>query len=214
MTISIVLCFADSLSSAGIEALLGHRDGLKVVDAQPGGDSAVEAVRAHRPDVVLGDRNFAESTEADEIAQLSKVIVISSGERPDEDMRWVARGISAVLGEQTTPETLASAVEVVAAGSYLVVPAALAPRLARSADGLSASSPAPESALSQRETEVLRLLANGLSNVDIANKLFVSDSTVRSHIHHMLRKLGVRSRTQAVSVAYRSGLLSPSRDSC
>ncbi|GLY64738.1 response regulator transcription factor [Amycolatopsis taiwanensis] len=212
MTISIVLCLTDTLSSAGIEALLRDRDGLKVVDVRPSTRSALEVVRSHGPDLVLGDRDLAESTDVAEIARLSKIIVISGGEGPDESARWLARGISAVLDEQTTPDVLFSAVEVVVGGSYLVVPSALALRLAQPAEDVPTRSRYLESVLTQREAEVLRLLADGLSNMDIARRMLVSDTTIRSHVHHMMRKLGVSSRTQAVSVAYRTGLLSPARN--
>lgn len=211
MTISIVLCLTDTLSSAGIEALLHGRDDLKVVDVRPSTQSALGAVRSHLPDLVLGDRNLAESAEVTEIARLSKVIVVSGDDHPDEGIRWLAKGISAVLDKQTTPDVLFSVAEVVAGGSYLVVPSALAPRLPRSAQEQLGGSPPWESPLSHREIEVLRLIADGMSNMDIAAKLLVSDSTIRSHAHHLMQKLGVNSRTQAVSVAYRTGLLSPAR---
>lgn len=209
MTISIVLCVTDTLGSAGIEALLRDRDGLKVVDVRPSARSALGAVRSHRPDLVLGDRNLAESAEVAEITQVSKVVVLGGGNRADQGIRWLDKGISAVLDEQTTPEVLFSVADVVVGGSYLVFPPALAPRLTRSAAEPPTGSPHWESPLSRRETEVLRLIAGGMSNMDIATKLLVSDSTVRSHVHHLIQKLGVNSRTQAVSFAYRTGLLVP-----
>lgn len=179
MTISIVLCLADNLISAGIEALLRNREGLKVVDVRPGARSALGAVKSHCPDVVLGDRNLAESTEVEEIAQLCKIIVIDSNQDPRAGMRWVDREISAVLGEDATPDALFAAVHVIANVSYLVVPSTFALRSTPPAEHLSTGAPFPESPLSQREAEVLRLLADGKSNVGIAKKLGVHDPLPR-----------------------------------
>jgi DNA-binding NarL/FixJ family response regulator len=137
------------------------------------------------------------------------VLVLTTFDRDDYLFQALEAGASGFLLKTASPEQLVDAVRVLAAGEALLSPA-VTRRVIERFGGPSPGSPAPDEALTQltdREAEVFRLLADGLSNVEIARRLYVGEATVKTHVSNILLKLGVRDRVQAVVRAYRSGFV-------
>lgn len=204
---------------AGFGALLNTQPDFRVVGTAADGADAVRVCRSQRPEVVLMDVRMP---VMDGIEATSRILA----EAPDEGPRILmlttfdldehvydalAAGASGFLLKDVTAERLFDAVRVVASGGALLAPtvtrrliaefARLRPRPAVQTDALGNLTP--------RETEVLQLIAEGLSNPEIAARLVVSDETVKTHVSRVLSKLGIRDRTQAVITAYESGLVIP-----
>jgi len=200
----------------GFAALLGTQEDMAVVARAADGAEAVALSAEHRPDVVLMDVRMPvmdgiEATrrivEADDGP---RILILTTFDLDDYVYDALQAGASGFLLKDVRAETLFDAVRVVAAGDALLAPAVtrrliaefarLRPRQIR-LDELAALTP--------RETEILGLVAEGLSNAEIASRLVLSDETVKTHVSHVLRKLGLRDRAQAVVVAYESGLVVP-----
>lgn len=202
-----MLCCGDLLFGAALEALLVQHPDLTVVETLPGPAGLTDAVQHHLPDVVLVARCELEPAQVRSASKLAKVVIITADNEPHEVWLTLSLGVRAFLTERSTPDEVLGAVRTIAAGSSIILPLAAGrdrvPGVAwRSING------SPELALlTPREREVLQLMASGLSNSSIAKKLFVTPATVRSHVHRVLAKLGVRSRVQAVSWAYQTCLV-------
>jgi len=226
MTIRIVVADDQPLTRAGIAALLAAHPGLDVVAAVGTGPEAVKAAAAHLPDVLLLDLPAAGGDGLEMIEEIVTQGVRYCAERPvrvlamsaDYDPRraWEAMraGAAGFLPKSQPPEVLLGAVRAVAeTGAWLdrtvlrdmLVELAWRPAGGQSPAGLVGR-------LTTREREVLVLLAYGLGNAEIAARLFLSGATVRTHIGRILMKLECRDRTQAVVVAYRSGLVRVTAD--
>jgi DNA-binding NarL/FixJ family response regulator len=192
--------------------------GIEVVAEASDGEEAVEAVRRTRPDLVLMDIRMPG------LDGLEATRRILTGRTPDEPRvvilttfdldRYVyaalAAGASGFLLKDVTPEYLVAAVRLVRAGDALLAPAITRRLVERfSAAGGRSSVHRDLAALTPRELEVLRLLAGGLSNAELARALGVSEATVKTHVTRILSKLGLRDRAQAVVAAYESGLITP-----
>jgi DNA-binding NarL/FixJ family response regulator len=203
---------------AGFAMLLATQPDFQVVASAADGAEAVQACRRHRPDVVLMDVRMPvmDGIEA------TRRILAASGARPrvlvlttfdlDEHVYdALGAGASGFLLKAVTADRLFDAVRVVAAGEALLAPA-ITRRLITEFARLRPRAPGRPAALetlTPRETEVLRLVAEGLSNTEIARRLVVSEETVKTHVRRVLAKLGLRDRTQAVVAAYESGLVVP-----
>jgi len=201
----------------GFVALLGTQADLEVVASAADGAEAVALSAEHRPDVVLMDvrmpvldgieatRRIVESSEAP-----PRILVLTTFDLDDYVYDALQAGASGFLLKDVPAETLFEAVRVVAAGEALLAPA-ITRRLIAEFARLRPRQVRPDSlsALTPRETEILGLVAEGLSNGEIAERLVLSDETVKTHVSHVLRKLGLRDRAQAVVVAYESGLVVP-----
>jgi DNA-binding NarL/FixJ family response regulator len=218
MTIRVVVVDDQEIVRAGFAALLDTRDDIEVVGTAADGEEAVRVCRERRPDVVLMDVRMPEMDGIEATRQVTdygpsapKVIVLTTFDLDEYVYDALGAGASGFLLKDVTAETLFDAVRVVAGGEALLAPtvtrrlvsefARLRPTLPRRPDALRELTP--------RETEVLRLVAEGLSNGEIAERLVVSDETVKSHVSRVLTKLHLRDRTQAVVVAYESGLVVP-----
>ena len=201
----------------GFVALLGTQEDFDVVASAADGAEAVALSAEHRPDVVLMDvrmpvldgieatRRIVESSE-----EAPRILVLTTFDLDDYVYDALQAGASGFLLKDVPAETLFEAVRVVAAGEALLAPA-ITRRLIAEFARLRPRQVRPDSlsALTPRETEILGLVAEGLSNGEIAERLVLSDETVKTHVSHVLRKLGLRDRAQAVVVAYESGLVVP-----
>ncbi len=212
--VTLLIADDDAVTRSGLRVLLAAQPGIAVVGEAADGVEAVEQARRLRPDVVLMDvrmprRNGIEATRhllADAAAP-PKVVVITTFENDDYVTAALSAGASGFVLKRRPVPQIAEAVRVVAAGETILFPSALrrmvAARPLGSADAL------PNAALTGREEEVLRLMATGLSNPEIAESLTVSLETVKTHVGNVLTKLGAQNRTHAVVIAYESGLVVP-----
>ncbi len=216
MTVRVVLADDQALVRAGFRLILEGEDDLDVVGEAGDGDEAVAVTRRLRPDVVLMDVQMPRLDGLEATRRLgqdgvrSRVVILTTFEQDDYVFEALRAGASGFLLKNTPPEELVQAVRVVAAGDAL-----LAPSITRRVieDYSRRSAPRRKDAgldlLTERELEVLRLLATGLSNAELAGRLFLGEGTIKTHVSHVLSKLGLRDRVQAVVFAYESGLVEP-----
>jgi DNA-binding NarL/FixJ family response regulator len=218
MTIRVVVADDQQIVRAGFAALLDTRDDIEVVGTASDGEEAVRVCREQRPDVVLMDIRMPAIDGIEATRQLSedgaeapKVIVLTTFDLDEYVYDALGAGASGFLLKDVTAETLFDAVRVVAAGEALLDPAVTRRLVSEFARLRPTLPPRPDALeeLTPREVEVLRLVAEGLSNGEIAERLVVSDETVKTHVSRVLSKLHLRDRTQAVVVAYESGLVVP-----
>ncbi len=201
----------------GFAALLGTQDDMTVVARAADGAEAVTMSAEHGPDVVLMDVRMPvmDGIEATRrIAETGddgpRILILTTFDLDDYVYDALQVGASGFLLKDVPAETLFDAVRVVAAGDALLAPA-ITRRLIAEFARMRPRQVKPDSleALTRRETEILGLVAEGLSNREIATRLVLSDETVKTHVSHVLRKLGLRDRAQAVVIAYESGLVVP-----
>ncbi|NYI40706.1 response regulator transcription factor [Demequina lutea] len=208
----IVIVDDDPLVRMGLKAIVGSEPGWEVVAEAGDGSQALAVVAEHRPDIVLMDvrmphlDGLAATREITAGDSGAKVLVLTTFEVDEYVFEAMRAGAAGFVLKRVPPAELIEAVRIVAAGESLLFPASTRAVIERFAG------PANDVALpdlTEREEDVLRLLATGLSNGEIAAKLFVSVETVKSHVASILMKLGVRDRTQAVIAAYESGFVAP-----
>jgi DNA-binding NarL/FixJ family response regulator len=201
----------------GFAALLGTQDDMTVVARAADGAEAVTLSVEHGPDVVLMDVRMPvmDGIEATRrIAETGdngpRILILTTFDLDDYVYDALQAGASGFLLKDVPAETLFDAVRVVAAGDALLAPT-ITRRLIAEFARMRPRQVKPDSleALTPRETEILGLVAEGLSNREIATRLVLSDETVKTHVSHVLRKLGLRDRAQAVVIAYESGLVVP-----
>jgi DNA-binding NarL/FixJ family response regulator len=203
----------DALIRAGLRAILDAEPDLTVVGEAADGADVVPAVRRLRPDVVLMDVRMpaVDGIQATRLLQRlddpPRVLVITTFENDEYVYEALRAGAGGFLLKRSRPVQIVDAVRVVARGDSLLFPAAV--RRLAAAYGPPSAATLPGVQLTDREGEVLRLMADGLSNAEIATRLVLGLETVKTHVGNVLAKLGVRDRTQAVVVAYRSGFISP-----
>ncbi len=214
--ISLLLCDDQHLVRSGFRMIVETESDLHVVGEAENGRAAVSMTRQLAPDVVLMDVQMPEmdglkaTAKLMELADPPKVIILTTFERDDYVFAALRNGASGFILKNAPPEQLIEAVRVVAAGNAL-----LAPSVTRRIVEEFARRPAPAAKadeldrLTEREIEVLRVIAEGLANSEIAKRLFVSETTVKSHVSSVLTKLGLRDRVQAVVYAYENGLVQP-----
>lgn len=202
------------MTRGGLRLLLGARPGITVVGEAADGVEAVERALLLRPDVVLMDvrmprRNGIDATRhlLAESAEPPKVVVITTFENDGYVTAALSAGASGFVLKRRPVQEIAEAVRVVAAGEAILFPAAL--RRMVGARPLGSAEALPKAALTGREEEVLRAMATGRSNPEIATALTVTLETVKTHVGNVLAKLGAQNRTHAVVIAYESGLVVP-----
>ncbi len=203
-----------ALMRAGFRMILEAQPDLRVVAEAADGVEAVEAARAHRPDVILMDIRMPRMDGVEATRRLAghRVLILTTFNLDEYVVEALRAGASGFLLKDAPPEELVRAVRVVAAGDALLSPAVTRTLLDRVVARLpSPPAVAPEllADLTERELEVLRLVARGLSNSEIAARLVVGETTVKTHVSHVLDKLGVRDRVQAVVLAYELGVVNP-----
>jgi DNA-binding NarL/FixJ family response regulator len=217
----IVVADDHEVVRAGFAALLDTQPDFSVLGTAPDGAAAVAACRELKPDVVLMDVRMPGIDGIEATRQLAadenppRVLILTTFDLDKYVFDALRAGASGFLLKDATAEHLFDAVRVVAAGEALLAPAVtrrLISEFARIRPPAAAAAPAALAALTPRETEVLRLVAAGLSNPEIAGRLVVTEETVKTHVSRVLGKLGLRGRTQAVVAAYESGLVVPARE--
>ncbi|MGH9055236.1 MAG: response regulator [Acidimicrobiales bacterium] len=219
--IRVLIADDQALVRAGFRVLLDSDPDLTVVDEATNGVEAVALARQHRPDVVLMDIRMPEldGLEATRLiggdASLSatRVLILTTFETDNYVFEALRAGASGFLLKDTEPAELLTAVRVVSRGDALLAPS-ITRRLIAEVIGRPGRVPAPEAgasleALTEREREVLELVATGLTNDEIASHLHVSPLTAKTHVSRILSKLGARDRAQLVVVAYEAGLVTP-----
>jgi DNA-binding NarL/FixJ family response regulator len=215
VTVRILLADDQALIREGIRMILDARPDLEVVGEAADGHQAVARTAELDPDVVLMDVRMPglDGLEATRrivsAGRRSRVVVLTTYELDDSIFTALRAGASGFLLKDAAPAELADAVRVVARGDALLAPSVTRRVLARIVAPPAAAELAELRALSDRELEVLRLVAAALSNAEIAERLTVSETTVKTHVSAVLRKLGLRDRIQAVVLAYDLGLVRP-----
>jgi DNA-binding NarL/FixJ family response regulator len=216
--IRIVLADDQALVRGGFRMILDAREDLEVVGEAADGAEAVELVARLAPDVVLMDVRMpgVDGLEATRRIAASgattRVIVLTTYDVDDSVFAALRAGASGFMLKDVRPADLVEAVRVVAAGDALLAPSVtrrLLDRFAAQLPGPDAAAPPALDELTEREVEVLRLVALALSNAEIAERLVLTEATVKTHVSSVLRKLGLRDRVQAVVVAYDTGLVRP-----
>ncbi|MBT1683455.1 response regulator [Curtobacterium flaccumfaciens] len=204
--IRLVIADDHPVVRAGLRALLDGAVDIDVVGEAATPDEAAALVASLDPDLVLMDLQFGQDrTGADATRQIRStdaapyVLVLTNYDSDGDILGAVEAGASGYLLKDTPPDELLAAVRAAAAGESALAPAVASRLMARMR--------APRVSLSAREIEVLRLVAEGSSNVDVAARLHITDATVKSHLVHVFSKLGVGSRTAAVSEARALGIL-------
>ena len=218
MTVRVVVADDQPVVRTGFRTIL-EAAGIEVVDEAGDGVQAVAVARRARPDVVLMDIRMPEldGIEAtrrlagDGVADPVRVLVLTTFDLDDYVYEALRAGASGFLLKDVGREELVAAVRVVAAGDALLAPSVTRRLLEEFARRPAANRPPPASldALTPRERDVLALVARGRSNAEIAGELYVGEATVKSHVAHLLMKLGLRDRVQAVIHAYEVGLVRP-----
>jgi RNA polymerase sigma factor (sigma-70 family) len=215
--VRVLIADDDDLMRAGLRAVFSSDETIDVVGEAGDGRAAITRARELGPDVVLMDvrmpnlDGIAATRDVLAVSPELKVIILTTFEQDDYIFGALRAGASGFLLKRTRPEDLIAAIHTVAASDSL-----LSPSVTRKVIDRMAEQPAPDASsgerlteLTPREREVLELVARGLSNGEIAQAFVIEESTVKTHVKRILRKLQVRDRVQAVIFAYESGLTQP-----
>jgi DNA-binding NarL/FixJ family response regulator len=217
LTIRVLIADDQALVRGGFQMILESQPDIEVVGEAADGREAIDLANRLAPDVVLMDVRMPHLDGVEATRRLvahgvsSKVLILTTFDLDEYVYAAIRAGASGFLLKDVVPAQLVEAIRVVAAGDALLAPSVTRRLLERFADVLTESrerAPSLES-LTERELEVLRLVAAGLSNAEIAVRLFVGETTVKTHVSALLRKLELRDRVQAVVFAYESGLVRP-----
>ena len=225
MTIKVLIADDQALIRAGLTMLLDAQPDLEVVAEAADGAEAVRLAELRRVDVVLMDvrmpgtdgvaatRALCADRRSDDPAPGPKVLILTTFDDDDAVYGALSAGASGYLLKHAVPHDLLAAIRRVAAGDAWLDPAVAGSVIAALARGPRPGEPVPDilSRLTPREREVLVLIAEGLSNAEIADRLVVGEGTVKTHVSRVLMKTASRDRSQAVALAYRSGLVLPPR---
>jgi DNA-binding NarL/FixJ family response regulator len=212
--IRVLLVDDQELVRAGFRIILNSEPGIEVVGEAASGEAAVELARALQPDVICMDVQMPgvdgiEATRmlAADSTVAAGILILTTFNRDDYLFDALQAGASGFLLKSSSPEQLVEAVQVIARGDALLSPAVTGRVIQQFARPVSTAT-MPEG-LTERETDVLRLIARGLANAEIAAELYVGEATVKTHVSNLFVKLGVRDRVQAVVFAYENGFAVP-----
>ena len=217
MSIRVVLVDDEAMVRVGLRMVLTAEPDIEVVGEASDGATAVDAVLEHEPDVVLMDVRMPRVDGLEGARRVltarpsTKVVVLTTFDQDEHVQEALRAGVSGFLLKVSPPEQLVAAVRTVASGGGLLDPAVTL----RVIESFAAVPTAPRERarqldeLTERERDVLRLVARGLSNAEIAARLYLGEATVKTHVSRVLAKLGLRDRVQAVAVAYETGLVRP-----
>lgn len=220
MTIRVIIVDDQNMVRAGFAALLAAQSDIDVVGEAPNGKAGVDVSRNTHPDVVLMDVRMPEMDGLNAaralldpppgVVHVPKVLMLTTFDVDDYVYEALRAGASGFLLKDAPPADLISAVRVVAAGDALLAPSVTRRLITDFAKQRPRADQSPRlNGLTARETEVLVLIARGLSNQEIAERLILAEQTVKTHIGKVLSKLDLRDRAQAVIFAYESGLITP-----
>jgi DNA-binding NarL/FixJ family response regulator len=219
--IRVLIADDQPLMRAGFRMVLEVEDDITVVGEAANGEQAVHSAQRLEPDVVLMDIRMPdldgiaatrEITQADGGA-VARVLILTTFDLDEYVYDALGAGASGFLLKDSSPDQLVAAIRVVAGGEALLAPSItsrLIGQFARTREHRPEPPPGLDE-LTARELEVFKLLARGMSNAEIAATLVVSDSTIKTHVAHLLAKLGLRDRIHAVVLAYEAGLVTPGR---
>ncbi|HTF12835.1 MAG TPA: response regulator transcription factor [Asanoa sp.] len=212
MTVRVLIVDDDALVRVGLRTIVDAEPDLEVVAEAGDGAEVPPLIARHRPDVVLMDVRMPDVDGIQATRHLlttaavpPRVIVVTTFENDDYVYEALRAGASGFLLKRARPAEVVDAIRVVARGDSLLFPAAIRRLVAARGGGADRTT----ARLTAREAEVLRLIAAGLSNAEIAERLVVGGETVKTHVGNVLAKLGARDRVQAVIKAYESGFVTP-----
>ena len=219
MSVRVLIVDDQALVRAGFRMILDAEEDIEVVGEAGDGIEAITEARRLEPDVVLMDVRMPELDGIEATRRLlsnggpagTKVVMLTTFDMDEYVFDALRAGASGFLLKDVPPERLIDGIRAVANGDALLAPSItrrLIEEFVRSGPGTT-TPPAALGDLTARELEVLQLIARGLSNAEIAKELFVSETTVKTHVAHVLMKLGLRDRVQAVVLAYESGVVQP-----
>ncbi len=221
MTLRVVVADDQALVRAGFCGIVSATDGFTVVGEAGTGAEAVEVTRRQRPDVVLMDVRMPVLDGIEATRQITgsadtsatRVLILTTFDLDEYVYAALHAGASGFLLKSTEPSQLLTAIRVIAAGDSLLAPSVtrrLVEEFARRPPPPRPAARAPAAALASitaREREVLALIASGLSNAEIAERLFISEATAKTHVGHLLAKLSARDRVHLVILAYQAGIV-------
>src|SRR6187549_1548841 len=213
MTIRVLVADDQSMVRAGFRMLLADEQDIEVVAEAENGREAVEKTARFNPGVILMDIRMPELDGLQATRRIlaedndARILILTTFDLDEYVYEALSAGASGFVLKDDSPEQLLAAIRTVAAGEALLSPA-VTKRVIREFTRL----PRPEQPqgldqLTEREREVLALIAEGRSNAEIGEQLFISETTVKTHVTHVLQKLGLRDRVQAVVLAYQAGLV-------
>jgi DNA-binding NarL/FixJ family response regulator len=213
--VRVLIADDQALVRSGFRMIIDARDDLEVVGEAEDGAEAARLAGELEPDVVLMDVRMPEVDGIEATQRIvssgneARVLVLTTFDLDEYVYAAVRAGASGFLLKDVRPEDLVDAIRLVAEGNALLGPTVTRRLLEHFADGEPGPTAAAVGDLTEREQEILRLVAQGHSNAEVAAKLFLSEATVKTHVSSILRKLGVRDRVQAVIAAYDAGLVRP-----
>ena len=212
MTIRVLVVDDQAMVRAGFRMLLSREPGIEVVGEAGDGLQAVESARRLDPDVILMDVRMPKLDGVEATRRLTaaglraRVVILTTFDLDEYVYEALRAGASGFVLKDDPPEQLLAAIRIVAGGEALLSPA-VTKRVIKQFTRIPRPTPPPQlDELTERELDVFRLIARGLSNAEIGRELYISDTTVKTHITHILQKLDLRDRVQAVVLAYETGL--------
>jgi DNA-binding NarL/FixJ family response regulator len=212
MTIRVLVADDQSMVRAGFRMLLAGEDDIEVVGEASNGREAVDKTARFHPAVVLMDIRMPELDGLEATRRIlsadknARILVLTTFDLDEYVYEALRAGASGFVLKDDPPEQLLAAIRTVAAGEALLSPSVTRRVIARFTRMPRQDAPPELGELTERELDVFRLLARGLSNAEIGRELFISETTVKTHVTHILQKLGLRDRVQAVVLAYQAGL--------
>jgi len=217
--IRVGICDDQALVRDGLRVQLGYAHDIQVVGEASDGEQAVALARRERPDVMLVDIRMprldgiaaTRAIATDPATRSVRVLILTTFDQDEHVYAALAAGASGFLLKDATPEEIAQGVRVLAAGESMLAPSVTTRLVREFASRPSLGQPHDDrlASLTEREVEVLALVAQGLSNADLAARLVISHATAKTHVSRILTKLGARDRAQLVMVAYEAGLVVP-----
>ena len=222
MTISVLIVDDQELVRAGFRMILDAQPDIDVIGEAADGDEAVRLAQRHLPEVVLMDIRMpgldgiaaTRILAGPDAPRPMRVVILTTYNLDEYVFDALAAGASGFLLKDVRPEDLADGIRLVAAGDALLAPSVTRRLIAEFAhqDRPNRRDPSSLGALTPRELEILELIARGKTNSEIAASLYLSENTVKTHVTHVLDKLGLRDRVQAVIHAYETGVIQPGRN--
>lgn len=213
--IKVLIADDQAMVRSGLRLILDSEDDLTVVGEAENGEDAVRFAKRESPDVILMDVRMPVMDGLEAAAQIiahdpsARVIVLTTFDVDEYIYGALRNGASGFLLKDADGDQLVEAIRVVASGDALIAPSVTGRLIAEFAARPESADVQGLDELTERETEVLSLVAKGMSNAEIAEDLYVSETTIKTHVSHILAKLHLRDRVQAVVVAYESGLTTP-----
>jgi DNA-binding NarL/FixJ family response regulator len=218
VSIRVLVADDQSMVRAGFRMLLGGEDDIDVVAEAGDGREAVEKAARFEPHVVLMDIRMPDVDGLQATREIlaanpaARILILTTFDLDEYIYEALSAGASGFVLKDDPPEQLIAAIRTVAAGDALLSPSVTNRVISRFARLQRPDPPKELDELTSREADVLRLIARGLSNAEIGEELFISDTTVKTHVTHVLQKLNLRDRVQAVVLAYQSGIMDGEAD--